>query len=73
MENFSHLVEIDETEKKLTIYRVDVKTGQRTLYTAAEFPSGKNRGNGREFRDFARLLGENLLIDSPAARRLLGL
>lgn len=72
MDNFSHLVEIDEGAKKLTIYRVDAKTEQRTLYTSVSIPSKRVRGNDREFSDFARMLGENLLLDSPAARRILG-
>lgn len=73
MDNFSHLVEIDEGAQKLMIYRVDPKTSQRALYTSVKIPSKRIRGNDREFREFARLLGENLLIDSPSARRLLGL
>lgn len=72
MDNFLHLVEIDEGAKKLTIYRVDEKTGQRTLYTSVRIPSKRIRDNDPEFSDFARMLGENLLLDSPAARRILG-
>jgi hypothetical protein len=73
MDNFAHLVEIDEGTQKLTIYRVDPKTDQRALYTSVKIPSKRIHGNDREFREFARMLGENLLIDSPSARRLLGL
>jgi hypothetical protein len=66
---FNHLVEIDEKERSLTIYRVN-DTG-RSLYTSTKLPD-KKRGNDAEaIKEFCRLLGENILIDSPIARKLL--
>jgi hypothetical protein len=66
--NFSHLVEIDEGKRVLTIYRV-FDSGEKSLYTSSDMPEGKDSKSGAEF---ARTLGENLLLDSPAARRILG-
>lgn len=56
----------------LIVYRVS-ESGQRSLYTYVDFPV-KTRDEDREGYDrFAKLLGENILIDSPVARKLMGL
>jgi hypothetical protein len=67
---YDHLICIDEDAKEVVIYRVD-SNGKRTLYTKAPLPEA--RGENSELESFARMLGENLLLDSPAARRLLDL
>ena len=67
---YDHLVCIDEDAKEIVIYRVDFN-GKKTLYTKAPLP--ESLGENSELEFFARMLGENLLLDSPAARRLLGL
>jgi hypothetical protein len=73
MENYAHLIEIDEETRSLTVFRVDSDTGQRTLYTSVDIPPADVEPGEVQFREFARQLGENLLLDSPAARRLFGL
>jgi hypothetical protein len=68
MNAFDHLVRIDETTRELFIYRIDAH-GEKTLLTKSPLPRGG--GWDADMHEFAKLLGENLLIDSPAARRLL--
>jgi hypothetical protein len=62
-----HLVQIDEQRRELRIYRLDANS-VKSLFTSAPLPSGEG-----SLTDFAMQLGENLLMDSPAARRLLKL
>ena len=68
MSDYSHLVCYDETARQLVIYRVD-SSGHRTLFSKVELPSAA--GWSKEVEEFAKQLGENLLMDSPVARRLL--
>jgi hypothetical protein len=66
--NFSHLIEIDESSRVLRIHRV-FADGRRQLFTETPMPAGTV---GSQYAEFARTLGENILLDSPAARRVLG-
>ncbi len=70
-ENFNHLVEINEEKRLLTIYRVYVS--RRVLYTSVEIPDKTWEKNPKELEKFCQMLGENILIDSPQARKLLGI
>jgi hypothetical protein len=65
----SHLVEVNEEERTLTIYRVI--GSERQLYTSVKLPEKTWAENADAIRDFCRTLGENILIDSPQARKLL--
>lgn len=67
----SHLIEVDEGERSLTIYRV--RDGERELYTSVKLPASTCDIGRRAISSFCRTLGENILFDSPAARRLLSL
>jgi len=67
---FSHLVEIDDASKQLTIYRV-LSNGEKQLYTQTDLPSKTVDEDKQGFEEFARALGENILIDSPIARNIL--
>jgi hypothetical protein len=69
--SFSHLVEIDEDAKKLKIFRV-FNDGTNQFYTEVDFPNRKTSDGPRDYEGFMRMLGENILLDSPAARRLMG-
>jgi hypothetical protein len=69
--NFSHLIEIDEAARLLRIHRI-FADGRRHLFTETPLPSRMDDPKGSQYAEFARLLGENILLDSPAARRLLG-
>lgn len=71
--NYSHIVEIDEKEKRLVIFRLFDDGGRKELYTHVDLPDISFEKDKDKFNDFARLLGENLLVDSPTARKLFGL
>lgn len=70
--NYRHLIEICEQDRQLTIVRV-YEDGRKELFTAIELPAQSIDGNKDQFEEFCRLLGENLLLDSPKARKLLDL
>lgn len=67
----SHLIQIDEGERSLTIYRV--RDGERELYTSVKLPDTTWDTDRPAIENFCRTLGENILFDSPAARKLLSL
>ena len=69
---FSHLVDIDEEKRRLIIYRV-FPDGRKQLYTEATLPRSAVNSDDSTLAHFARTLGENILMDSPAARRVIGL
>jgi hypothetical protein len=70
-ETYSHLVEINEEKRLLTIYRVS--GSERYLYTSVEIPQKTWENNPEEFEKFCQTLGENIIFDSPQARKLLGI
>lgn len=67
---FDHLVQFDEATREIIIYRVE-PNGRRTLYTKTELPT--TQGWSKAVEQFAQELGENLLMDSAVARKLLQL
>lgn len=69
---FSHIVEIDEATKTLTIYR-SFPNGDKQLFTQVDLPKKTASADEKGFEEFARTLGENLLLDSPIARKILDL
>lgn len=71
MRPYDHLVHIDEDTREIKIYRVDAD-GTRTFYTSTELPESSGWKDSR-LEAFTKLLGENLLMDSPTARKLLKL
>lgn len=70
--NFSHLIEIDEASRQLNIFRL-FEDGKKHLYTQVELPAKKADEDKPAYEKFAQDLGENILLDSPLARRLIGL
>jgi len=72
MDNYSHLIEIDEKARRLIIYRA-YESGKKELYTEVDLPDKTFDEDKNKFQEFARMLGENILMDSPVARKLLGL
>ncbi|QBG89687.1 hypothetical protein ACQR53_01005 [Xanthomonas oryzae] len=68
MFEYSHLVCVDEESRKLIVYRVTAE-GKKTLLTEVSLPS--KQGWSIDLENMAKELGENLLMDSPVARRLL--
>jgi hypothetical protein len=70
MKMHDHFVHIDLGARELQIFRV-LSDGQKELYTAITLP--ESSGWTEKFESFAKQLGENLLLDSPVARKLLDL
>jgi len=68
MSEHNHLVCIDEESRRLIVYRLSAE-GKKTLFTDIALPS--EQGWSIDLERIAKQLGENLLMDSPAARRLL--
>ena len=69
IEPYNHFIEIDEKTRLVTIYRV-FET-HRDLYTSVQMPNTTWQEHPEQIREFCRLLGENIILDSPQARRLL--
>jgi hypothetical protein len=69
---YSHLVEVDVDTRKLVIHRV-YGDGRKELFTHVDLPAGTADAKKERLNEFCRMLGENLLIDSPDARKLLNL
>ena len=67
--SYNHLIEIDELNRELFIYRV-YPTGMKELYTQVKLPDSANQDK-QVFNNFCLQLGENILIDSSVARKLL--
>lgn len=70
MNSHNHLVCIDENTRELIIFRVN-EGGEKTLLTKTALPMVS--GWSAELEALAKTVGENLLMDSPAARQLLGI
>jgi hypothetical protein len=68
--SFDHLIQFNEATREIVIYRVD-PNGRQTLFTKTELPTTQGWSNALE--RFAQELGENLLMDSAVARKLLQL
>ncbi|TFF19937.1 hypothetical protein E3C22_19985 [Jiella endophytica] len=67
----SHLIEIDG-EGTLTIYRIFPDRADKQIYTSVQLPRKQFQGDKEGFERFARVLGENILMDSPQARDAFG-
>lgn len=65
---YSHLIEISEEERLLNIYRIDGV--DRQFYASVKLPEKIWTQSPDEFREFCRILGENIILDSPQARKL---
>lgn len=71
-DDFDLLISVDEEKRRIVVDRIR-PNGQRELYTYVDLPGADGTIDRKKFAEFARLFGENVLIGSPAARRLLGL
>jgi len=70
MKSFDHLVRIDQETGELSVFRIEAD-GRQSLYTVTRLPT--TVGWTSELEEFAKRLGENLLMDSPVARAMLKL
>jgi hypothetical protein len=71
LDTYAHLIEIDEVGRVLTIYRL--RGAERQLFTSVKLPEATRDTDRPALEGFCRMLGENILFDSPVARKLLGL
>ena len=69
--NFDHIVSINKSTRTLKIERL-YPDGRRELFTATNIPVPSDTSED-VVEKIALQLGENLLLDSPAARELLNL
>jgi hypothetical protein len=69
MKNYKHVIQIDEDNRKLIIHRI-LDNGTEEFFTETVLPDIKSDGDWDVFEDFAKQLGENILMDSPTARKL---
>ena len=60
-----HLIQAEEEAQPIAIYRID-SGGLPTLYTSVSFDEARKMG----LEKFGKLLGENLILDSPKLRDL---
>jgi len=67
-----HQISVDEEKKTLSIHRV-MSDGTVEFLTSTDLPNISAHDSWDEFENFAKQLGENLLMDSPSARRILKL
>lgn len=65
---YEHLVTISEEELKLYIHRV-YSDGRKELFTSVDLPQIDIGNDQESFHEFAMRLGENILVDSPVARK----
>lgn len=72
MENYAHLIKVDPKTKILKIYRV-LNSGETEFLTEKSLDGICAESSWDDFESLARELGENVLMDSPAARKLLSL
>lgn len=63
-----HLIQAEDQTQLITIYRIG-SGGMPTLFTSVSFEEARKMG----FEKFGRLLGENLILDSPRMRDLFSL
>lgn len=70
---YDHMVEIKEDEKKIYVFRIYKKSKKKQLFTCYELPAKSFDEDKKAFQEFAKILGGNLLIDSPTARKLFGI
>jgi hypothetical protein len=69
---YSHLIDIDPVTRVVSIFRIFPDNKEKQFYNSVELPQGSIEGDRERFDRFARLLGENILLDSPQAREALG-
>lgn len=71
IDTHAHLIEIYEGGRSLTIYHI--RGTEHQLFTSVKLPDVTWDTGRQSIEEFCRKLGENLLFDSPSARKLLGL
>ncbi|MEW5251654.1 hypothetical protein [Microbulbifer discodermiae] len=70
MENFKHLIEVDEESHSIKIYRI-YNGGEKELYTETDLPEIDKDYD--KLREFSQSLGESILCDFASVRKFYGL
>lgn len=65
---YSHIVEVNAEKRKILIYRL--RDDHPELYTSIDIEDRNWNRNSDQYREFCRLLGEDILVDSPSARKI---
>lgn len=68
MKNYAHIVSVDSEKKLLKIYRL-FDDDRREFLTECPIDEISAKSDWDKFSLFAQQLGENILMDSPAARQ----
>ncbi|MCW2317650.1 hypothetical protein M2322_003214 [Rhodoblastus acidophilus] len=71
-EDYAHFVSIDRKLRRITIERI-FPNGRREMFTTMNVPDVSSERSGAVIDKLAFELGDNILLDSPAARELLEL
>lgn len=71
-QSHDHIVRIDPESGELSIYRLDEDLGE-VLYTSVNLRDEMATNPESALDRMARLLGENILLDSPAGREIFGI
>ena len=69
---FDHIVKVSQEDAKLYIYRT-YSGGRQELYTSVDLPKIDIETDAMVFQKFSQQIGENILLDSPVARKILGI
>jgi len=69
---FSHLVEFDEGRNMAVINRL-FEDGSKVLYVEVPISIVNEESIESAFRKYAQRIGEDIILDSPGARNLLGI
>ncbi len=69
---YSHLIEVDEDTNRIYIYRINTDNWKKHLLTYTDLPNKKYDEDPEAFKEFARLLGENIILDTSVAKKIFG-
>lgn len=69
---FCHLIEFDKVRKMAIINRL-FKDGTKVLYVEVPISIVEEESIEAAFRSYAQRIGEDIILDSPEARNMLGI
>ena len=69
-ENYAHLIEADEANKRIVIHRV-FNDGTKDLLTYFNLPQKTACEDKKGFHEFARFMTMYMFCDSPVVRKLM--
>jgi hypothetical protein len=69
---FCHLIEFDKARSMAIINRL-FKDGTKVLYVEIPISTAEEGSIESAFRNYAQRIGEDIILDSPEARSMLGI